>query len=284
MSKTASAQEPSMEDILASIRRIISDEDAGEGAAAPAEDTAATDAKPSTEAAQGDEEMSGGEPISADDLDALFATDDAGGGEDISADDLEALFANDDAGGGEDVTADDLDAMFANDAPSEPDPAPAPAAKAPAPAPEPTPEPAAAEEDVFELTEADVEEELETIDVVEGMDVVFDGMEEDYGNAAPKVAPAAPVVAAPQPIAADPMATASATADPEDHLLSNQAAESISGAFSNLSNLVVSGQAKTMEDLMREMLRPMLQAWLDQNLPPMVEKMVASEIRRLSGR
>ncbi len=273
MSKTASAQEPSMEEILASIRRIISDEDTDNSDATSAPETTAADTAPSTDAAQGDKDMSGGEPISADDLDALFAGDDAGGDEDISADDLDALFANDDSGGGEDVTADDLDAMFANDAPSEP---------------EPEPEPETVEEDVLELTEADVEEDevLETIDVIEGMDVIFDGMEDEHEEIMPEEPEPAPVAASAKPpsMSAHPMASASVVEDPAEHLLSNQAAESISGAFANLSNMVVSGQAKTMEDLMREMLRPMLQAWLDQNLPPMVEKMVASEIRRLSGR
>ncbi|MGA7428966.1 MAG: DUF2497 domain-containing protein [Xanthobacteraceae bacterium] len=32
---------------------------------------------------------------------------------------------------------------------------------------------------------------------------------------------------------------------------------------------------------MREMLRPMLRAWLDDNLPAMVERLVRDEIKRL---
>jgi cell pole-organizing protein PopZ len=41
---------------------------------------------------------------------------------------------------------------------------------------------------------------------------------------------------------------------------------------------------KTLEDLVKEMLRPMLKEWLDRNLPPMVERFVEREIVRLTRR
>jgi Uncharacterized protein conserved in bacteria len=44
----------------------------------------------------------------------------------------------------------------------------------------------------------------------------------------------------------------------------------------------VGGQ--TIEDLVKEMLRPMLKDWLDTNLPPMVERYVEREIARLTRR
>ncbi len=44
----------------------------------------------------------------------------------------------------------------------------------------------------------------------------------------------------------------------------------------------VGGQ--TIEDLVKEMLRPMLKDWLDTNLPPMVERYVEREISRLTRR
>ena len=44
------------------------------------------------------------------------------------------------------------------------------------------------------------------------------------------------------------------------------------------------GNGKTMEDLVKEMLRPMLKEWLDKNLPPMVERFVEREIVRLTRR
>jgi len=44
------------------------------------------------------------------------------------------------------------------------------------------------------------------------------------------------------------------------------------------------GAGKTLEDLVKEMLRPMLKEWLDKNLPPMVERFVEREIVRLTRR
>lgn len=41
---------------------------------------------------------------------------------------------------------------------------------------------------------------------------------------------------------------------------------------------------RTMEDVVLDALRPMLKEWLDTNLPPLVEAMVAKEISRIAGR
>ena len=46
----------------------------------------------------------------------------------------------------------------------------------------------------------------------------------------------------------------------------------------------MSGNGKTVEELVKEMLRPMLKEWLDRNLPPMVERYVEREIVRLTRR
>lgn len=40
----------------------------------------------------------------------------------------------------------------------------------------------------------------------------------------------------------------------------------------------------SMEDVVRSELRPFLKAWLDEHLPPMVERLVRAEISRLIGR
>ena len=42
------------------------------------------------------------------------------------------------------------------------------------------------------------------------------------------------------------------------------------------------GRARTLEDLVKEMLRPMLKSWLDDNLPGLVERIVRAEIERVS--
>src|SRR5207237_786269 len=39
-------------------------------------------------------------------------------------------------------------------------------------------------------------------------------------------------------------------------------------------------QARTLEDLVRELLRPMLQGWLDQKMPDIIERLVKAELAR----
>ena len=53
-------------------------------------------------------------------------------------------------------------------------------------------------------------------------------------------------------------------------------------AFNTLANTVLSNNARTLEDLVKEMLRPMLKSWLDDNLPGLVERIVKAEIERVS--
>ena len=40
--------------------------------------------------------------------------------------------------------------------------------------------------------------------------------------------------------------------------------------------------AVTLEEIVRELLKPMLRDWLDVNLPPLVERLVHEEIKRLA--
>jgi len=47
--------------------------------------------------------------------------------------------------------------------------------------------------------------------------------------------------------------------------------------------IVRSGET-SLEGLVRELLRPMLADWLDKNLPPLVERLVATEIARIVGK
>jgi cell pole-organizing protein PopZ len=47
---------------------------------------------------------------------------------------------------------------------------------------------------------------------------------------------------------------------------------------------VVRGGGITLEDVVREELRPLLKAWLDAHLPPMVERIVREEIERVVAR
>jgi uncharacterized protein len=65
-------------------------------------------------------------------------------------------------------------------------------------------------------------------------------------------------------------------------LLSASTSAAVDSAFNTLAESVLVQNARTLEDLVREMLRPMLKAWLDDNLPGLVERMVRAEIKRVS--
>jgi cell pole-organizing protein PopZ len=65
-------------------------------------------------------------------------------------------------------------------------------------------------------------------------------------------------------------------------LMSNTTMASVDSAFNALAQTVLSNNARTLEDLVKEMLRPMLKGWLDDNLPGLVEKIVRAEIERVS--
>jgi cell pole-organizing protein PopZ len=65
-------------------------------------------------------------------------------------------------------------------------------------------------------------------------------------------------------------------------LLSSATSAAVDSAFNSLAQTVLVQNARTLEDLVREMLRPMLKAWLDDNLPGMVERLVRAEIERVS--
>ena len=56
----------------------------------------------------------------------------------------------------------------------------------------------------------------------------------------------------------------------------------VESAFNSLAHTVLSNNARTLEDLVKEMLRPMLKSWLDDNLPGLVERIVKAEIERVS--
>jgi cell pole-organizing protein PopZ len=66
--------------------------------------------------------------------------------------------------------------------------------------------------------------------------------------------------------------------------LSQAVQESVPPPVAPDSGPAVGASGKTIEDLVKEMLRPMLKDWLDRNLPPMVERFVEREIVRLTRR
>jgi hypothetical protein len=220
MNQPVKAQEPSMEEILASIRRIISDDDGG--------------AKPVTPVAPPPKAV---QPASPPRPAAALPP---------------AVPANARA-----TPQREVDAVFA----SPPPPAPGPA------------EADLPDADVLDLTEAmavpEPAEEQPGFRTIDGQsDVVF-------ADAEP---------APPQP-APDPVAEARrqfAQAGLDGPLMSSRAATAVDSAFNSLAQTVLVQNSRTLEDLVREMLRPMLKAWLDDNLPGLVERLVRAEIERVS--
>jgi cell pole-organizing protein PopZ len=207
-----------MEEILASIRRIISDDDA-KPAAAPAEAAAApapaapkpAAAKPATPPPPAPSPVAAPAPTPA------------------------PAAKN---------SQDDIDAMLASfDAPT-PAPATAPAA----------PEVEEAE-DVFELTE----QMAVPAAAADGFQKVEPQDDLEFTESAP---PAAKADEAP--------------------VLSGATAKAVESAFNSLATTVLSNNARTLEDLVKEMLRPMLKSWLDDNLPTLVERIVKAEIERVA--
>ena len=195
MAQPAKAQEPSMEEILASIRRIIADDDAAKPTPKPAEPTTAAAPAPADTAGR-------------DEMDAMLA---------------------------------DLDENPAEPAPSPPDEVLELTEAMAAPAPEPA-------QPSFRRIEPD-------------QDVVF------HETAAAQSPP--PPVASRPPAADSP-------------LLSTAASAAVHSAFGSLAHSVLAQNPRTLEDLVKEMLRPMLKSWLDDNLPVMVERLVRAEIERVS--
>jgi cell pole-organizing protein PopZ len=65
-------------------------------------------------------------------------------------------------------------------------------------------------------------------------------------------------------------------------MLAQSTVHAVDAAFNSLAQSVLVQNSQTLDGLVREMLRPMLKAWLDDNLPNMVERLVRAEIERVS--
>src|SRR5579875_1903801 len=214
MSQTAKAQEPSMEEILASIRRIIADDETAKPAAK------APDARPTPVA------VAPARPVTPAQRPAAAAS-----------------------------KQDEIDAMLADVETAKP------AVKSP------PPKPASPGSDVLDLTEAmaapaapSVPPTFKTIDGVS--DVVFTERQAETHEPATQPSPQAPAV--------------------DRGLMSPSTRAAVDSAFNSLAHTVLGQNARTLEDLVKEMLRPLLKTWLDDNLPSLVERIVRDEIERVS--
>jgi cell pole-organizing protein PopZ len=90
-----------------------------------------------------------------------------------------------------------------------------------------------------------------------------------------------PASPAPAPMPAAPSASHAAISD---SILSEPAVQAAATSFTRLAGTIrISDTAgMTLEGVVREMLRPMLREWLDQNLPGIVEARVEAELDRIS--
>jgi uncharacterized protein len=68
----------------------------------------------------------------------------------------------------------------------------------------------------------------------------------------------------------------------ERPLMSATTTAAVDSAFHTLAHTVLVQNARTLEDLVKEMLQPLLKSWLDDNLPGLVERLVRAEIDRVS--
>jgi cell pole-organizing protein PopZ len=69
----------------------------------------------------------------------------------------------------------------------------------------------------------------------------------------------------------------------DEPLVGDPAAYSAASAFEALERgILMPAAGRTLEDVVRELLRPMMKAWLDENLPSIVEAQVAAEVERIA--
>ncbi len=199
----------------------------------------------------------------------------------------------------------------------------APPPPEPEPAFEPQPEPEPVEDDILELTEALPEEpapqpapaaampasDFDEDDIqfaepapepepVAEAEPVYEPLPEPAPVYQPEPAPA-PAVAtgiAPQPdlieedepetAFEEPVMSADSAPSKASPLLSSDTESAASAAFGALASSLMtsSGGSRTLDELVGDLLRPMLKEWLDENLPSLVERLVAEEIERVARR
>jgi uncharacterized protein len=73
-----------------------------------------------------------------------------------------------------------------------------------------------------------------------------------------------------------------ATASTKPAILSDQTGRQVAAAFGELSEAFAASRRRSFDEMAEEMMRPMLQDWLDNNLPKLVERLVREEIERVA--
>jgi cell pole-organizing protein PopZ len=141
-------------------------------------------------------------------------------------------------------------------------PEPAPAAE-----PEPEPEPMSAEAVDAAIEHEEDEEILELTEPVAPAET--HGDLDVFAKDEPAPAPAPAPVYAPPPV--------------RESLVSTPAASAAASSFGRLSAAVqMPSDGTTLEHVVRELLTPLLAAWLDENLPAIVQAKVDEEVERIA--
>jgi cell pole-organizing protein PopZ len=65
-------------------------------------------------------------------------------------------------------------------------------------------------------------------------------------------------------------------------IMSEHAGRQVAAAFGELSEAFTASRKRSFDEMAEEMMRPMLQDWLDNNLPLLVERLVREEIERVA--
>lgn len=89
-----------------------------------------------------------------------------------------------------------------------------------------------------------------------------------------------PETPAMQPVA--PSASPQAREKDVTAIVSDAVSEQVARSFGDLALAIDSSPRRSFDEIAEEMLRPMLQEWLDDNLPTLVERLVREEIERVA--
>lgn len=137
------------------------------------------------------------------------------------------------------------------------------------------------EEEVFDF--AIEEDSFETFEesTFEGVEDFADVEDEPVEDTFEPVAQAAPEPQ-PEPEIEEETPMAAKAAPLTDTATVTAAAGALGKLLSNVEFGEEAGGATTIEGLVREMMRPMLKEWLDENLPSIVEKQVEAEVQRIA--
>lgn len=145
-----------------------------------------------------------------------------------------------------------------------------------------------AADEVLELTEVVEDEEPEAAEEAAAPEPEPEPEPEPAPEPEPEPESDSPPEPEPEPEPeAEAEAEAEAVDDEGDRLISGETQAKASAAFHALSKTLIAdyaGAGRTLDQLVQDMLRPMLKDWLDENLPDIVERMVEQEIARLTGK